>query len=81
MVVLRWNVHNESSKFGNSFFGVGEIEMAITLKPYMLEQQIKQQIFALKKLFQVIWTICKLGHNVGQERSKGHETFELYMVA
>jgi len=27
----------------------------------MLEQQIVHKIFALEKLFQVIWTICKLG--------------------
>jgi len=34
--------------------GVGEIETAITLKLYMLEQQFMHQIFALEKLFQVI---------------------------
>jgi len=38
------------------------------------------QIFALEKLFQVIWTICKLDQNVGQERSKGHKTFELAKI-
>jgi len=46
----------------------------------MLEQQIMHHIFALEKLSQVIWTICKLGQNVGQERSKGHETFELAKI-